>query len=189
MRITVDVNDAFVESVANRLGTFHKQAPNAISRALNRAATNVNSNIKKEVRKEYNIKARDINNTLKKTRATKSDLRAAVISTGSPLGLDKFKVSPKTVNPKRKTPIKIGVKKGSLKRVMGAFIADINGPKVFRRVTKKRLPIERLFGPSVPQMLGNENVVNVIEQEGQKTFHKRLDHEIERILEKGRGNQ
>ncbi|MFC4403316.1 phage tail protein [Gracilibacillus xinjiangensis] len=176
-----------ITEVEKKLGGFHKQAPSAISRALNRAVTTVNSNVKKEVRKEYNIKAKDVSETLQKTRANKSDLRASVTSKGSPVGLDKFKVSPKTINPNRKSPIKIGVKKSSLTKVMGAFVTDINGSKVFKRSGKSRLPVERLFGPSVPQMLGNENVVQVIEEKGQETFQKRLEHEIGRILKKGSG--
>lgn len=189
MRVTVDVDEKMIQQVQDKLGKFHKQAPAAISRALNRAATTVNATVRKEVRKVYNIKAKDVSDTLKKTKATRSDLRAAVISSGSPIGLDKFKVSPKTVNPRRKSPIKIGVKKSNLKRVMGAFVADVNGIKVFKRKTKKRLPIERLFGPSVPQMLENENVTDVVKKKGQDTFDQRLEHEINRILERGRSKK
>ncbi len=187
MRVIVDVDKKQLQSVEDRLGEFNKQAPSAISRALNRAASNVNSNIKKEVRKEYNIKAGDINETLTKTKASKISLKAEVRSSGALIPLDKFKVSPKTVNPKRKSQIKIGVKKDGLKIVMGAFVADINGKKVFQRESKSRLPINRLFGPSVPQMLGNEEIKTEIERQGQETFNNRLEHEINRILEKGRG--
>lgn len=187
MRLVVDIDKKNIQDVENRLGFFYKQAPNAISRALNRAATNVNSNIKKEVRNEYNIKAGDINETLSVTKASKMSLVAQVKSSGALIPLDKFKVSPKTVNPKRKGQIKIGVKKDGLKTVMGAFVADINGKKVFQRESKSRLPIKKLFGPSVPQMLGNEEIRVEIERQGQETFENRLDHEINRILDRGRG--
>jgi len=183
MNLTVNVNENMVRQVQRKLGEFHKQAPNAISRALNRAATNINSNIKKEVRKEYNIKASDISETLRKTNSSRSNLKAEVRSSGALIPLDRFKVSPKTVNPKRKSKIKIAVKKDGLKTVMGAFVADINGTKIFQRVTKSRLPINRLFGPSVPQMLGNEEIRSEIERQGQETFNIRLEHEINRILE------
>ncbi|MBP1924596.1 hypothetical protein J2Z76_000449 [Sedimentibacter acidaminivorans] len=187
MNITIDVDERMINDVQDKLGGFHKRAPGAISNALNRAATNVNSNIKKEVRKEYNIKSQDIGETLAKTKATKGSLRAEVKSSGRSVPLDRFKVSPMTVNPKRKSQIKIGVKKDGLKTVMGAFVADVSGKKVFQRSSKSRLPIKKLFGPSVPQMLENENVKEIIETEGHETFNKRLEHEIDRILEKGRG--
>ncbi|WP_163538301.1 phage tail protein [Gracilibacillus sp. YIM 98692] len=185
--VSVDIDRKLVADVQKRLGEFHKKAPNAIAKALNRAMTNVNSNIKKEIRKEYHIKSRDIASTLSKpARATKNNLYAEVNSKGRPIGIDKFKVSPKTVNPNRKSPIKIAVKKDGVKKAMGAFIADINGIKAFKRTSGSRLPIQRLFGPSVPQMLEDEGIQEEVNQLGQETFDKRLDHEIERILEKGR---
>ncbi|WP_106494888.1 phage tail protein [Lentibacillus sp. Marseille-P4043] len=187
MRATVEVDEKMIREVQKKLGDFQKQTPSAISKAINRAVTNINSNVKKEVRKGYNIKAGDIGATLTKTRATKSALRAKVQSSGELIPLDRFKVSPKTVNPKRKSPIKIAVKKSSVSAVMGAFVADINGRKVFQRTGDSRLPIKRLFGPSVPQMIGNDEVHKEIEKQGQETLKKRLDHEINRILEKGKG--
>lgn len=187
MRLTVDVDRNMIVDIQRQLGEYHNKAPTAISRAMNRAATNINSNIKKEVRKEYNIKAGDIKDNMEKPiRSTKNRLKAEVRSIGRPIGLEKFKVSPKTVNPKRKSPIKIGVKKDGVKAVMGAFVADINGKKVFERTSKSRLPIRKLFGPSVPQMIGNEEVRTEIERKGQETFQNRLEHEIGRILERGR---
>lgn len=186
MRMTVKVDEKLLQEVQERLGQFSNKAPNAIANALNRAATNIRSNISKEVRKEYIIKASDVKATLSKNKASRGDLSVVVRSTGSVIPLDRFKVSPKTVNPKRKAPIKAAVKKGGMKEILRAFVADIHGIKVFQRKGKPRLPIRRLFGPSVPQMLGNETVRDQIEKEGHETFHRRLDHEINRILEKGR---
>lgn len=186
MRMIVEADKKMIANVSERLGEFEKQAPAAISRSLNRAVTNVRATARKEVRQTYNIKAGDVSETIKVQRSTKSDLRAEVRSKGSPIGLDKFKISPKTINPKRKTPIKIGVKKGTMARVMGAFVADINGPKAFERTSSSRLPIKRLFGPSVPQMLDNKKVSETVRKQGRETFDKRLEHEIERILSKGR---
>lgn len=182
MRMTVEIDKRMLRDVQRKLGSFSKKAPNAISNALNRAMSNINSNVKKEVRAKYNIKAGDVQDTLKKIRASRGSLAAGVHSKGGVIGLDKFKVSPKTVNPRRKTPIRVGVKKGGMKSAGGAFVADISGAKVFKRRGKRRLPIQRLFGPSVPQMLDNKEIRARIEQQGQETFQKRLDHEINRIL-------
>lgn len=185
MKLSIKVDKNKISEVERELGAYYKQAPNALYRALNRAATNVNSNIKKEVRKKYNIKAGDVNDTLTKTKASKNNLSATVRSSGELISLDKFKVSPKTVNPKRKSPIKVGVKKDGVKVLMGAFVADIHGAKVFKREGKERLPIKKLFGPSVPQMIGNEEVKKEIENKGQETFDKRLEYEIDRIMKRG----
>lgn len=185
MRVVVDLDRKMLEDIERRLGSLSRKAPNVLSIAINRAVTNVNSNVKKEVRKEYNISAADIQKTLKVSKATRASLRGEVKSTGSPIGLDKFKISPKTVNPRRKSPIKVGVKKGDLKKLLHAFVADVNGTKVFEREGKSRLPIKRLFGPSVPQMIDNDDIRAKIELEGQKTFLTRTEHEINRILGSG----
>lgn len=42
--------------------------------------------------------------------------------------------------------------------------------------------IEELFGPSVPQMLGSEDVEKVLADEAMKSFEKDLDHDVLAIL-------
>ncbi|MEI2466652.1 phage tail protein [Niallia taxi] len=185
MNVTVDLNQQMLTQVQSRLGALSNKAPNALTNALNRTLTNVASNVSKEIRKEYNIKASDVKQTITKTKASRSRMTAIVTSKGTPIPLDRFKISPKTVQPKRKKPIKVGVKKGGLKEVLGAFVSDLNGIKVFQREGKKRLPVKRLYGPSIPQMLGNQEVVNKINQEGAMMFNTRINHEITRILDRG----
>lgn len=196
VRITVDAQS--IKDIEKRLGSLAKKAPNAISNALNRAVTNINSNIKKEVRSKYHIKAGDIADTLDIRRANVSNLSAHVISKGKVIGLDKFKVSPKTANPKRKAQLKIAVKKEATKQILGAFILNLHGVKVFTRSGEKHYPkqgsyagkgilrekINRKFGPSVPQMIGNKEVVAKIEKGGQETYQKRLNQEIQYLLSK-----
>ncbi|WP_260288454.1 phage tail protein [Peribacillus aracenensis] len=182
---SVSLDERMLKDVQDKLGAFSKKAPNAISSSLNRAVTNVASNVSKEVRKEYNIKSADIKNTLSKTRASRSNLSAIVESRGELIPLDKFKVSPRTVQPKRKKPIKVGVKKGGVKPLLHSFVSDVNGIKVFERKGKARLPVKKLFGPSIPQMLKNEDIRKNIDREGSETFNRRLDHEINRILDRG----
>ncbi|MBM7580012.1 phage tail protein [Jeotgalibacillus terrae] len=187
MRPTVSIDQNTLDYAEHMLGDLKKKAPNAISAALNRAMNTVATNISKEIRQEYNIKAGDIKETLSKTRASRTNMNAIVSSRGNLIPLDRFKVTPKNPSPKRKAPIRVGVKKGGKKTLLGAFVADINGNKVFRRQGKKRLPIDRMFGPSVPQMLKNEDIRLRVNQEGQLMFNKRLDHEINRILERSAG--
>ncbi|GEN83625.1 hypothetical protein SLU01_19370 [Sporosarcina luteola] len=189
MRVVVEIDQATVRYVQLRLGEFDKRAPNAISNALNRGMSNINTNVRKEIRKDYHIKAGDINATLSKIRATRGSLSSGVVSKGSLIGLDKFKVSPRTINPNRKTPLTVAVKKSGGSKVPGAFMADISGPKLFMRIKKSRLPIRRLFGPSVPQMLGRKDIRDKIEQDGRDTFERRLQHEISRILDMGRNKR
>lgn len=186
--VTVKVDEQLLNDVRNRLGDLSSKKANiVIYRSLNRAMTTVAARVSQEVRKDYNIKAGDIKATLEKTRATRTNLAAIVKSKGEPVPLDRFKLTPRKAQPKRKKPIKVGVKKDGMKEILHAFVADINGIKVFKRKGKSRLPIKRLFGPSIPQMIGNEEVRLKINKAGQEMFYKRLDHEIEQILNKGAG--
>ena len=45
--------------------------------------------------------------------------------------------------------------------------------------------IRQLFGPSVPQMIKNDESMKNIQEEAQSTLRKRIDAEIENILRKG----
>lgn len=184
MSVQIRIDADAVREVERKLGQFANRAPGAISNALNRTVTNIASNLTKEVRARYHIKAGDVNSTIKKTKASKSNLSAEVRSKGHTIPLDKFKVSPKTVNPKRKNQLKIAVEKNGIKQVMGAFVANLNGPKVVKRDGKHRLPISRLFGPSVPQMAGNQQIVDSINEKAGITYNTRLNHEVNRILQR-----
>lgn len=186
MKMFITSDEKMLNEVQEKLGEFHKRAPNAISNALNRGVSNMNTNSRKEIRKEYNIKAGDVSPTLKVFKSSRMSLGASVQSKGGVIPLDRFKISPRTINPLRKSPIKAAVKKGSPRSLGSGFMAEINGPKLFKRSGKSRLPINRLFGPSIPQMLENEATREEIQRQGQEVYEKRLDHEIKRILDKGR---
>lgn len=184
MSVKIVIDDAALKDVEKRLGEFSNKAPNAIANSLNRSVSNINSNITKEVRKEYHIKATDVKATLKNFKASRSNLSASVQSRGKQIGLDKFKVSPKTADPKRKSQLKIAVKKDGMKQILGAFVANLHGIKVFKRDSAKRLPISRKFGPSVPQMIGNEETVKKIETSAWATYEKNLNHYVNHLLSK-----
>ena len=158
MSIPITIDEAELQRAREQLGTLADKAPNVIANSLNRTVASLGAGVTKEVRKNYNIKAADIRKTLTSFRANRSNLSAKVESKGKVIGLENFKVSPKTVNPKRKSQLKISVKKGSTKQILGAFVANLTGIKITKRDGKARLPISRLMGPSVPQMIRNEGI-------------------------------
>lgn len=206
MRITV--NDAELQRVQEQLGELKDKAPNIIARALNRSVSNLKATIPKVVRQDYHVKAGAVKETLDAFTANASKLEAQVKSKGKLLGLNKFKVSPGTVNPNRKSQLKIAVKKDGTKLIPGAFNANLNGIKVFKRTKSKVVPskgtykgrvvkrgprkgkqllraeIERKFGPSVPQMIGNQENVEKINQSAYVTYEKNINHDINRLLSK-----
>lgn len=180
----ITINTEKIAQVEKELGQYKSKAPLALSRALNRAVSKAKTSASKKIREQYIVKAKDINSTLKITKASRGNLRAVVMSRGYRIPLIKFKVNPSSPRPRNPPKVlKVAVKKGSLKELVGAFVANINGDKVFRRTSSSRLPIEQLFGPAIPQMLGVASTREYVENEADNSFEQRLDHEIKRIME------
>lgn len=178
----IDINNNHIRDVKRALGPFKKKAPLIMARALKRAQSNVQKNISKETRKRYHVKARDVKETLSAERPTRYRIQATVISKGYRLPLTKFKASP-TKRPNKPRHIKVSVKKGNTTELLHAFIANINGNHIMEREEATRLPIKQLYGPSVPEMAGNDESVKVIMKEAMVIYNKRINHEIDRALE------
>ena len=117
-------------------------------------------------------------------------------SAGGGIELSKYKVSPKTpvrYRGKSRSPrvYKAGVKKdGGIKPLDGdpkSFVAVMKSGHVgvFTRKNGKSLPIKQLYGPSVPQIVKNEDIMSKINKEASETLQKRIDAEINNILRKG----
>lgn len=175
-----------LKKARNMLIGFEDEIPKVVSRAINRAIENARANVVREVRDHYNIKAKDIRTTLKISRSNSKNLAAVISSRGAPLPTMAFKVRPGTVNGRRRTPLTVSVKKGQSENLDRAFIATLGGSKgVYERIGGPRLPIRQLYGPSVPQMIGNEEIIKQIADQARKTLDDRLDHEINRVLEAG----
>jgi hypothetical protein len=192
--ITVDASK--LQEVEEKLGEYRKWAPLVLSRALNRAAASAKTSASKKVRESYTLKASDVNATFTVKRANPSSLSATVTSKSGAIGLDKFKISPK--EPRHSNPpkggLKVTVKKdGGAKRILTAFVASVNGNKAFLREGGKRvqrpdgrwteLPIKRLFGPPVPEMLDRKSIREFVEEEAAKVFDQRVEHEIKNVME------
>ena len=185
-----------IEDVEKRLGNLKSKAPLVVARAINRATTNVKKNMAKETSGKYFVSSGDVKKTITVTKATKSSLKAAVISNGTGIALSKFKVSPGTpvrYRGKNRSPkvYKAGVEKaGGVKPLDGdpkSFIAIMkSGHKgVFTRTSGRSLPIKQLYGPSVPQMIKNEKIMKAINDDANETLQKRIDAEIANLLRKG----
>ncbi|MGI6436405.1 MAG: phage tail protein [Syntrophomonadaceae bacterium] len=184
------VSVAQKEQVARRLGNFGDKAPAVVARALNRAATETRTKIITQTREDYFVKAGDIRDTIRITKATPDRTRVVIKSRGTKRELAAFKVRPGMPNPKKPPPVwRVAVKRDGLKGFPGGFL--IKGTStgklhVVTRVTSERYPIRIRYGPAVPQMIGQNlskrEYNRLIENEAEKAFNKRLEHEINRLL-------
>lgn len=177
----IEFNVKQIERAERLLGGIPGALPKAQASAINRSLITARAEIVRAVRKEYVIKAEDIRNTIRVTNASASAPIGRIKSLGGPIPLVKFDVS--------KNPVRARVKKtGAKKPIKHAFRQSMgNGYQgVWIRAGKERYPLKQLYGPSIPQMIGNENVIKSVEEKALETLDKRIDHEIDRILEAGR---
>lgn len=173
-----------IEKLEKILGNTPKQIPIVTARAINRAAESARTNASRSARETYIIKHKDVISTIKIKKANPNDLQADIKSRGFANKLINFKVNPNKPQPKRKRPLVLSVKRGSQKTMRNGFVAQMSSGhvNVFTRVSKRRLPVQGHFGPSIPQMLGNESVVSFVENKAIQVLDTRLEHEIKRLL-------
>ena len=176
----IEITNEQIERVNLLLGDI-KGAPNrALFNVINRALGTVRSQSGKVIRETYNIKQSDItaNQNMKMKRATAGDLVGSIEFAGTVIPLKRFKVSPQ-----RTVSVSVLRAEGG-KRLESAYVADLGkyGVGVFERLTRRRDSSQQLYGPSTAHMMGNENVLDKVEQAAQETIDKRVEQEITRIL-------
>jgi hypothetical protein len=160
----------------------------AINRAAKRAADTAKAESVRQLTSEYTLPASEIRETIA-TRNIGSDKLGAVMDISSgPFALPKFKgVTPKEVMPPAKGPVHAQIKKGGGATLKQAFIAKMKSGHVgvYERQGEKPFPIDQKFGPSTPSMFGRENDTEInkaVRKLAGETFDKRVQHELERLL-------
>lgn len=158
------------------------KAPNEVKRAsvtaINRTITSLRKETSVEVRKRYVVNAKQVKEAgMKPQRATVSRLQGIFRVGGGPLPLSAFKMSLR-----KKGPMRVKVLKSSgPKPVRGLFVRTF--PKGYagpmRRVGRSAYPLATPGGPSVPQMVGNESILDRLMPKAEEKLIERLDHEIE----------
>lgn len=159
-----------------------KEAKTVLVRAINRSATAAKTRSSVLIRKNYIVKAEDIKKRIKIRNATASNLSAQIRASGPVTPLMKFDVTP---NSPETVIVRARVKKGSGRKVIKhGFVNKMSNShvNVFTRVGKNRLPIKGLYGPSIAQMMGKDEIAEEIIKRGQTVLDERLEHELNRLL-------
>ena len=143
----------------------------AMSRAAKRAASHAKSIGTKHVRQTYTIDAASV----KAATSIKSTQDGAVLRIAGPRkSAGHYKAK------KRKGGIFVSIKKGSGDIVPRSFAYSNTFRK--REEGVPRLPIERIFGPAVPQLFGNNAIKEEIADEAMKKYEERIRHEVGRLI-------
>lgn len=161
----------------------------------------------KAVRQTYHISAGDFNSRgyMKYNSVSQGGdgIVGSIEYSGGVIPLIRFKVSPNT--PKRKkTPSAAVLKASSLVkfgRENNVFVQQMKSGHIgiFERKSgeysasrgsgqnKHTEKLKELLSPAVPQMVGNDEVMQTVEERVNEVINQRIDHEIERLLNKGGG--
>ena len=165
-----------IEEAEKALAGIPHGVETATVRALNRSMMTARTAGGKGVREKYTIKSSDVKAKTYIKKARYGKLTASLVANGSPIDLMKFKVRVK------KKGIFAEVKKGSGGIMPHSFFITTGNMGIYHRTGTGRLPIQRDFGPSVPQMMGNADVTQIMEKESQNTLEERMVDEVQAIL-------
>jgi hypothetical protein len=184
MKLEVTTN---VYDVIRELDAARREMRPAVVRALNRMIDQVKVRAAREVRAAgYKLKISDIKSAIRINRASTGRLRADAIASGRPIPLIKYGARQTAAG------VTVDVLNGR-KLIAHAFIATTsNGtPQVFvrkpgakhRKVTKggkavwTALPIDKKYGPSIPDALANKAVERALLALIEERFPAILAHE------------
>lgn len=144
----------------------------AMRATLNDLSSAINTQVSKEIRERYTLPSARIKQGIDIKKAVGNNMRAILTFSGKPPGLQHYRAIQTLVNVQRKISkgsiitkrlkrarqmmkgVSVEVIKGRRKVVRGAFLATTGkgGIGVWHRKGKERLPILRLFGPSIRGM-------------------------------------
>lgn len=186
--IGVKVEATGINEVINTLGKYESELPSCISRAINRSLEMVKTEQIRKTTESYFAQKSKLLSSVNIFKTNKSNLTGSIISNGRAIGLDHFKLNPKT-RTKGKI-VQAAVKKGGYKSLPNAFIAYNSGHlgafertgKFITKNGRKRETIKRLMSVSAPQMLGNLSILEYLQGYADEKFRIRLEHEINRVI-------
>lgn len=182
MSVKLDIDKNALERASKLLSEVPGGIQTAMMRAFNRALQEGRTAGTQAAVKAYTLRAKDIRPTFAMHKATRNNLEADLSSKGRnvPLSAYAHKPSTDTTGANRKQ-VRVSVKRGGLKPLGQSFISK---GRVMQRLGATRLPIEQKFGPSVPVILGNDDVSEAISDRMSQAVEKRLEHETLRLLNK-----
>lgn len=174
MNITIRNNQ--LKKLAEAVEKAGRSLPQELATACNKTAKGMQTPISKEIRKVLAVKAGDVKKVVRQSRtASKNDIESAV-------AVDRTQRLPLRDFGARQT--KAGVtyrisKQTGRKTAKGAFIVNKLGRHVFKRKTKSRLPITKLFGASPWAVFIKNNMDKPVSDEAEQRLEKEINRRIQ----------
>lgn len=181
MQFNVRADLKEVERWANTVQ--RERVPTAAARAINKTLTSVRAESTKRIRDERALKASVVRDALRIIKANKFRLFGAVEASGRPIPLREYQAR------QTKKGVTVKVSPGGRKLVVNAgnaaFQLERYGQHVYARTGKTRLPIKKLYGPSIPATFLKEKVVQAMDRVAGDNWPKRFAEELKYELARG----
>lgn len=197
----IEVSEQTIDRIHAILAGVEKADEKVLKPALARGLMAGKTAAGKMVRQTYHISAGDFNSRgyMRYNSVTKNGdgIIGSIEYSGGVIPLMKFKVSPSTPK-KRTTPSAAVLKASSLvkfNRQKNVFVAQMKSGHIGIMERQKgtvspatgKEKLKELLSPAVPQMVGNEKVMQNVEERVNEVINQRIEHEIERLLSKNGG--
>ena len=197
----IEVSEQTIDRIHTILAGVEKADEKVLKPALARGLVAGKTAAGKMVRQTYHISAGDFNSRgyMRYNSVTKNGdgIIGSIEYSGGVIPLMKFKVSPSTPK-KRTTPSAAVLKASSLvkfNRQTNVFVAQMKSGHIGIMERQKgtvspatgKEKLKELLSPAVPQMVGNEKVMQNVEERVNEVINQRIEHEIERLLSKNGG--
>lgn len=190
--VSVKLNERQMQRVQSLMREVPREVPKIMSRSINKTATSSKAEIARLIAANVKIPQKGIKKGIRIKKATRRRWLATLNITSRRIPLiylrpGKTKKGVTYRGPgdvyahKQKVASSGGLIKSAFKQVMPG-----SGHKgVFLRRTKKRLPIDELFGPSVAELFeGVRGIARQVKRSANEKLTKNIDAQINYVLEK-----
>ena len=173
IKLRIDTVDLVRRELVYQAGP--KRIQQVISRVLNHVGGTARTKVKSTLAKQMGLPAGTVDARLITKRAYPGNQSFEITAAGRPIPLAEFDA--------RQTRRGVSARPWGQRRVFpGTFIVEKLGGQVFRRVGRARLPIVKLWGPSIPREMLRDEVPRVFFEEIRTKLPIRLQHELRRVL-------
>ncbi|GHU17305.1 hypothetical protein FACS189472_04010 [Alphaproteobacteria bacterium] len=158
-----------IAKITQTINALPEQVATASMRALNKTAAWVKSNCSRRIAKEKLVKLKIINDRIRVVKASTANLQARILA-------NMVSIKARDLGSLRQTSVGAIAGKHMFE---GAFVATM--PKtghasVFKRTTKKRLPIKEMWLPIYNE--ATQIIEKMIDAEASAIFEKHFLHEL-----------
>ncbi len=184
----IEVREETLGKVHTILEGVEHAKDKVLSPAFGRALQAGKTEAKRQAVKTYHIKSGDYNKNsyikYKGVEHGEDEIVGSILFAGRPIPLIKYKTTPTTPQKdaipkaavlKENAPVKFNKRNDVFVQQMGTGHIGI-----FKR--EEIGNIKQLYGPSTPRMTENEAVMQKIEEKVHEVLNRRIEHEIERLL-------